>query len=84
VDAALGHPSFVALEGYDTILALAELLRGRDRAWSRVAVDGTRGPIRFSRVPGIGVWQWAWPPIEVVDRDPDAPERFRVLDEHGA
>ncbi|WAZ26199.1 ABC transporter substrate-binding protein [Streptomyces cinnabarinus] len=79
-------PSFVAFEGYDTVTVLAELLRshGTDRAriaesWPRVAVDGTRGPIRFSRTPGIGVWQWAWPPVQVVDRDPAAPDRFRIL-----
>lgn len=78
-------PSFVAFEGYDTVTVLADVLRehGADRArvagaWSRVAVDGTRGPIRFSRTPGISVWQWAWPPIQVVDRDPAAPGRFRV------
>jgi hypothetical protein len=70
-------PSFVAFEGYDTIVALAERLRSG--SWSRVAGDGTRGPIRFSRIPGIGVWQWAWPPIQVADRDPERPERFRVL-----
>ncbi|WP_395674244.1 ABC transporter substrate-binding protein [Inquilinus sp.] len=79
-------PSFVAFEGYDTIAVLADLLRshGPDRAriaeaWPHVAVDGTRGPIRFTRVPGIGVWQWAWPPVQVVDRDPAAPDRFRIL-----
>ncbi|GAA5152565.1 ABC transporter substrate-binding protein [Pseudonocardia eucalypti] len=79
-------PSFVAFEGYDTVTVLAEVLRshGADRAgiaecWPRVAVEGTRGPIRFSREPGIGVWQWAWPPIQVVDRDPAEPGRFRVL-----
>ncbi|MFI0819917.1 ABC transporter substrate-binding protein [Streptomyces sp. NPDC021098] len=78
-------PSFAAFEGYDTITVLAEVLRthGVDRArvaasWSRVAVEGTRGPIRFSRTPGIGVWQWAWPPVQVVDRDPADPGRFRV------
>ncbi|MGW0710916.1 ABC transporter substrate-binding protein [Streptomyces sp. NPDC002643] len=48
-------------------------------SWARVAVEGTRGPIRFSRTPGIGVWQWTWPPVQVVDRDPAAPDRFRVL-----
>jgi len=80
-----GAPSFVAFEGYDTIAVLAEVLRahGVDRArvaesWSRVAVDGTRGRIRFSRTPGVGVWQWAWPPVQVVDRDPAEPARFRV------
>ncbi|WJV50985.1 ABC transporter substrate-binding protein [Streptomyces flavofungini] len=79
-------PSFVAFEGYDTIAVLAEALRthGPDRAriaeaWPLVAVEGTRGRIRFSRTPGIGVWQWAWPPVQVVDRDPARPDRCRVL-----
>jgi len=51
----------------------------RGEAWPDVAVDGTRGRIRFSRTPGISVWQWAWPPVQVVDRDPAAPDRFRIL-----
>ncbi|MGW4801940.1 ABC transporter substrate-binding protein, partial [Nonomuraea sp. NPDC004297] len=79
-------PSFVAFEGYDTVAVLAEVLRARgtDRArvaasWPEVTVAGTRGRIRFSRVPGIGVWQWAWAPVQVVDRDPAAPDRFRIL-----
>ncbi|MFI2435135.1 ABC transporter substrate-binding protein [Streptomyces sp. NPDC018693] len=79
-------PSFVAFEGYDTVAVLADVLRshGTDRAltagsWARVAVEGTRGQIRFSRTPGIGVWQWAWPPVQVVDRDPAEPGRFRIL-----
>jgi ABC-type branched-subunit amino acid transport system substrate-binding protein len=79
-------PSFVAFEGYDTVLVLADVLRsqGTDRAstaeaWPRVAVEGTRGPIRFSRAPGISVWQWAWAPIQVVGRDPAQPDRFRIL-----
>ncbi|WP_381567082.1 ABC transporter substrate-binding protein [Streptomyces eurythermus] len=79
-------PSFVAFEGYDTIAVLADVLRahGTDRArtaasWPGVDTAGTRGRIRFSRVPGIGVRQWAWPPVRVVDRDPTAPDRFRVL-----
>jgi ABC-type branched-subunit amino acid transport system substrate-binding protein len=79
-------PSFVAFEGYDTIAILAAMMRshGTERgclaqAWSQVSVDGTRGRISFSRVPGIGVWQWVWPPIQVVDRDPVEPDRFRVL-----
>ena len=81
-------PSFVAFEGYDTIAVLADVLRAAraDRAraagyWPSVAVEGTRGRIRFSRRPGISVWQWAWAPVQVVDRDPAAPGRFRVL--HG-
>jgi ABC-type branched-subunit amino acid transport system substrate-binding protein len=79
-------PSFVAFEGYDTIAVLADVLRSHraDRAraaasWARVTVEGTRGQIRFSRAPGISVWQWAWAPIQVVDRDPAGPDRFRIL-----
>ncbi|MFF1716484.1 ABC transporter substrate-binding protein [Streptomyces sp. NPDC058268] len=82
-------PSFVAFEGYDTIAVLAKALRshGTDRvdrariaeSWPRVAVEGTRGQIRFSRIPGISVWQWARTPIQVVDRDPADPDRFRTL-----
>jgi ABC-type branched-subunit amino acid transport system substrate-binding protein len=79
-------PSFVAFEGYDTVVVLAELLRlnGARRArvakaWPSVTLEGTRGQIQFSRTPGISVWQWAWPPIQFVDRDPAGPDRFRVL-----
>ncbi len=81
-------PSFVTFEGYDTIAVLAEALRthGTDRAriaasWPGIAVEGSRGTIRFSRPAGIGVWQWAWAPVQVVDRDPSAIDRFRVLHE---
>ncbi|MFF1604393.1 ABC transporter substrate-binding protein [Streptomyces mirabilis] len=79
-------PSFVAFDGYDTVAVLADVLRARgaDRArtaasWPRVAVEGTRGQIQFSRTPGISVWQWAWAPVQVVDRDPARPDRFRIL-----
>lgn len=51
---------------------------GIAEAWPHVTVEGTRGRIRFSRAPGIGVWQWTWPPVQVVDRDPAQPARFRV------
>lgn len=70
-------PSFVAFEGYDTITVLADLLPSHD--WSRVDVVGTRGPIRLSRVPGISVWQWVWAPVQVVEREPGANGRFRIL-----
>lgn len=70
-------PSFVAFEGYDTILALAEVLRGV--SWADVDIEGTRGRITFSCPPGSVVWQWAWAPVQVVDRDPADPERFRTL-----
>ncbi|KNE84284.1 hypothetical protein ADZ36_00835 [Streptomyces fradiae] len=72
--------------GAATVAVLAEVLRshGADRertaeAWPRVEVEGTRGRIRFSRTPGIGVWQWAWAPVQVADRDPADPGRFRIL-----
>ncbi|MFF7639753.1 ABC transporter substrate-binding protein [Streptomyces canus] len=78
-------PSFVAFEGYDTIAVLADVLRahGTDRAdiaaaWPRMSVEGTRGRIRFSRVPGSSVWQWDRAPVRVVDRDPAEPARFRI------
>jgi ABC-type branched-subunit amino acid transport system substrate-binding protein len=79
-------PSFVAFEGYDTVTVLAEALRshGVDRVrlaecWPHIAVEGARGQIRFSRTPGISLWQWAWAPIQVVDRNPAEPDRFRIL-----
>ncbi|MEU9135232.1 ABC transporter substrate-binding protein [Streptomyces sp. NPDC048404] len=79
-------PSFVAFEGYDTVTVLADVLRsqGADRAriaaaWPLVDVEGSRGRIRFSRVPGIGVWQWEWAPVQVVERVRAEPDRFRIL-----
>lgn len=79
-------PSFVAYEGYDTITVLAQLLRphstNRPRtapSWPHVSVEGTRGQIQFSRTPGTSVWQWTWPPIQIVDRDPAKPDHFRIL-----
>ena len=78
-------PSFVAFEGHDTITVLAEVLRaegvgraGIAESWAGVAVEGTRGRIELSRAPGTGLWQWASPPIQVADRDPAQPGRFRV------
>ncbi|QNA84117.1 amino acid ABC transporter substrate-binding protein [Sphingomonas sp. So64.6b] len=79
-------PSFVALEGYDSMIVLADMLRSQGvnrtriaEGWAGVAIEGTRGPIRFSRTPGSGIWQWTWPPVQVVDRDPAEPGRFRIL-----
>ncbi|MFL1378666.1 ABC transporter substrate-binding protein [Nocardiopsis protaetiae] len=79
-------PSFVAFEGHDTITVLAQALRehGTDpaalaAAWPHLDVEGTRGRIRFTRTLGTGVWQWAWAPVQVVDRDPGEPARLRVL-----
>jgi ABC-type branched-subunit amino acid transport system substrate-binding protein len=64
-------PSFVAFEGYDAMLVVAA-----GAAWSDLALDGTRGRIAFAR---DRVWQWREAPIQIVDRDPADPERFRVL-----
>lgn len=79
-------PSFVAFEGYDAIIVLADMLRSdatdrvcTTRSWQRISVEGTRGQIRFSRVQGINVWQWVWAPIQVVDRNPGELTEFRVL-----
>ena len=79
-------PCFVAFEGYDAIATIAELVRahgtgpaGIAGGWPGVAIEGTRGRVRFSRPPGSPVWQWAWPPIQVVARDPARHDRFQVL-----
>ncbi|MEU4197700.1 ABC transporter substrate-binding protein [Kribbella sp. NPDC026611] len=77
VAATLHNPSFVAFEGYDTILALADYLRANN--WSQITTEGTRGKITFTRTPEIPVWQWTQPPIQVSDRDPANPTHFRTL-----
>ncbi|MFD8482085.1 ABC transporter substrate-binding protein [Kitasatospora sp. NPDC059673] len=74
-----GEPSFVAFEGWDPIAVLTAMVGSGAADWSRVRVTGSRGPIRFERVPGIGVRQWAWAPVQVTDRDPADPVRWRVL-----
>ena len=66
--------SFVAYEGYDSVLVLAECLR--ENTW-QVTVEGTRGRLEFARGPSV--WQWTRPPIQIADRDPADPSRFRVL-----
>jgi ABC-type branched-subunit amino acid transport system substrate-binding protein len=79
-----GPPPFVAFEGFDTMLALADALKRGDMGngaadfWSRVHVQGTRGEIRFSRMEGVPCWQWSDTPIEVVERDRDDGSPFRV------
>ncbi|HEY3479867.1 MAG TPA: ABC transporter substrate-binding protein, partial [Streptomyces sp.] len=57
----LGHaPSFVAFEGYDTITVLAAALHPDTPTppWPHLRVDGTRGPLHFTRPPGLTLWQW--------------------------
>lgn len=85
LQAELGQsPSFVALEGYDTITVLAALLDqsggpqdGAEPDWRSIDVAGTRGRIRLTRAVDTGVWQWASAPVQVAERDP--AEGFRVL-----
>ncbi|MGH7362629.1 MAG: ABC transporter substrate-binding protein [Candidatus Methylomirabilales bacterium] len=69
------EPTFVALEGYDSVLALAraiEAAAGTDpsqvcEALRRLEIGGTRGPIAFSTEPeGVVHQQWRWPPVCVV------------------
>ncbi|MBB4062869.1 ABC transporter substrate-binding protein [Gellertiella hungarica] len=81
-----GTPSFVALEGYDAMLVLADALRqaGLDRArvplcWPKVQIEGSRGDIVLSRADEDTVWQWASAPVEIAERDPADPERFRTV-----
>ena len=79
-------PSFVALEGYDSVQVVAQALRigapdrrGVIEALSHLRVAGTRGTISFSRDCGP-VRQWTWPPVQVAARpDQQRPEQIRVL-----
>jgi ABC-type branched-subunit amino acid transport system substrate-binding protein len=80
-------PSFVALEGYDTVMVLGACLQlaGDDRervgrALRRVKVQGTRGLLQFRRAPDIPILQWVWPPVEVAAHtDPARWDRVTVL-----
>ena len=76
-------PSFVAFEGYDTVAVLADVLRshGADRARRLAARRRRRHPRADPVLPRAGHRRVAvgWPPIQVVDRDPADPGRFRIL-----
>lgn len=76
-------PSFVAYEGFDTMLALIDALQRREahdpEFWAGVDIHGTRGKITFSKIPGIPVWQWAWPPIAVAERTRIEGGQLQVL-----
>jgi len=77
------EPSFVALEGYDTIAVLAHALEHTPdlsaesicSALRAVAAPGTRGVVSFAVEPeGARHQQWAWPPVCVAVRgDPGRP-----------
>lgn len=81
-------PSFIALEGYDAARVTGELLKlidgdfAVDTVWRDIAVEGSRGLISFSRVPGISVWQWDEAPIQIADRDPAKPSTIRIRRPH--
>jgi ABC-type branched-subunit amino acid transport system substrate-binding protein len=69
------QPTFVALEGYDSVIAVLtaiEIARGAEpnnlcEALRHCAIQGTRGEIRFSTDPTGSVHQqWTWPPSTVV------------------
>ncbi|TPK79975.1 amino acid ABC transporter substrate-binding protein [Mesorhizobium sp. B2-4-13] len=81
-------PSFVALEGYDTIVVLAQAIRsyGTDRnsiaeSWPRIEVAGTRGHIQFFRTPATTVWQWTGVPIQIAERTPGNPAQIKGVDD---
>lgn len=80
------EPSFVALEAYDAIHILANImsLNGINRnsiakSWSQVTTNGTRGEIKLSQNSEMNVWQWQEAPVQVVDRDPLNKNQFRIL-----
>ena len=84
-------PSFVALEGYDSVQVVAEALRigGPDRkgvreALSGVQVAGTRGMIDFAASSGA-ILQWTRPPVQIAaHHDPQRPREIAVLHQAAA
>jgi len=69
------EPTFVAFEGYDTVLALARAIDAAGstepaqvcEALRRVEIGATRGTVAFSTEPeGVVHQQWRWPPVCVV------------------
>lgn len=69
------EPTFVALEGYDAILVLADAFDDAGttepdkvlKALRQVRQEGTRGTITFLTEPtGVVHQQWKWPPVSVV------------------
>lgn len=81
------EPTFVALEGYDSVLALARAVQAAGttnsdalcQALRGVEIDGSRGRFRFStQATGVVHQQWAWPPVCVVAYQ-GAGERFSGL-----
>jgi ABC-type branched-subunit amino acid transport system substrate-binding protein len=68
-------PTFVALEGYDSILALAHAFQTAGTTEPShvleqlrlIEIPGTRATIRFSsESSGVVHQQWTWPPVSIV------------------
>jgi ABC-type branched-subunit amino acid transport system substrate-binding protein len=91
------EPTFVAYEGYDSVLVLAHACADAGtvdpgavcNSLRKISVLGTRGTIRFSTEPdGVVHQQWKWPPVCVLAYSrPQQP--FREADllwdaEHGS
>jgi ABC-type branched-subunit amino acid transport system substrate-binding protein len=69
------EPTFVALEGYDSVLVLARAFEDAGSmepldvraALRRIDVKGARGTVRFTTErEGVVYQQWKWPPVCVV------------------
>ena len=69
------EPTFVAFEGYDSVLVLARAFEDAEttepssvcEALRRIELEGTRGTITFStEAEGVVHQQWKWPPVCVV------------------
>jgi len=69
------EPTFVAFEGYDSVLVLARAFEDAGTtepsdvcdALRRMELEGTRGTIKFSTErEGVVHQQWKWPPVCVV------------------
>jgi ABC-type branched-subunit amino acid transport system substrate-binding protein len=69
------EPTFVAYEGYDSVLVLARACANAGtvdpgavcNSLRKISVLGTRGTIQFSTEPdGVVHQQWKWPPVCVV------------------
>jgi ABC-type branched-subunit amino acid transport system substrate-binding protein len=69
------EPTFVAYEGYDSVLVLARACADAGTvdpgavctSLRKISVLGTRGTIQFSTEPdGVVHQQWKWPPVCVV------------------
>lgn len=84
------EPTFVALEGYDSVVAVAHAMRDAGRleplsirdALQRVRFEGSRSLVSFSTEPaGVVHQQWKWPPVCVAShrRAYEAPSEADIV-----